>query len=296
MDGQFIEGFLEVPKDELDLKTTMEVGQTFSWYKVSGDNLYEIEGDRYYTTKDGDVLILWQEDDKLYYKATGGMEEEIHHRLRLDESLQEIISDVEGTDEVVDKAIQKYEGLRLLQDDFFPCLISYLCSPQMRIPRIKKMFNSIAESFGETVTLGDKEFLQFPTVEQLSEASEEDLRDLGVGYRAKYIVRTVEQLQEGLVSYEELKDLEYEEAHKEITKLFGVGSKVGDCVLLFSVGKMEAVPIDTWVKKAVKKFYPEIYSKNYQEMRQNFVEYFGNHVGYIQEYLFHYIRNFENVE
>lgn len=289
------EGYLNISREELDLETTLEVGQTFSWYRLSEGTLYDGEGNKYFTTSNGNVLILWQEDDKLFYKATGGMEEQIEKRFYLNDSLRDIKEGLRGKDEILDKALDSYKGLRLLKDDFFPCLISYLCSPQMRIPRIKKMFNGIAERYGDKINVDGRTFLQFPNVEQLSKASEEDLRDLGIGYRAKYVVRTVKQILDGLVVPEKLFKMDYREAHGEIKKLFGVGNKVADCVLLFGVGKLEAFPVDTWIKKAVKKYYPEKYDKNYLRLGDNFRDYFGEKkVGYAQEYLFHYIRNQES--
>ena len=287
-------GFLEIGPEELDLETTMEVGQTFSWHKSSGENLYDGEGDRYYTTRDGEVLIIWQGGERLYYKASGGMEKEIDRRLRLHESLSNITEELEGSDEVLDSAMERYQGLRILNDDIFPCLISYLCSPQMRIPRIKKMFDTISEKYGTPVEKDGRKFLQFPTVEELSDATEEDLRQLGVGYRAKYIVKTVERIQKGVVDLERLEEMDYYMAHEEIKKLYGVGDKVGDCVLLFGAGHTEAFPVDTWIKKAVKRHYPDMYHKDYMELADNFREYFGKYTGYAQEYLFHHMRNQES--
>ncbi len=286
-------GSLDLEDGELDLATTMEVGQTFTWHKLSGENLYTGDGDRYYTTQDGDVLILWQDGNTLHYRATGGMEQQIDDRLRLHESLNEFKQAIRGRDDHLDEALDRFSGLRILNDDFFPCLISYLCSVQMRIPQIKQMFDTLAREYGTTVEAGGREFLQFPKPQQLAEATEQDLRDLGVGYRARYIVETTGKLVQGEVSPEELRNMEYKDAHDEIQKLYGVGDKVADCVLLFSLGHLEAFPIDTWIRKAVKKHYPDFHADDYHAIGDNFRDYFGEHVGYAQEYLFHHIRTAE---
>ncbi|MDY6771478.1 MAG: DNA glycosylase [Candidatus Nanohaloarchaea archaeon] len=285
------EGTLQVGREELDLDTTMQVGQTFAWHRVDGSNLYGDGEDRYYTTKDGDVLVLWQKDDLLHYRATGGMEDEIEDRLRLHESLDEITSRLQGTDPVLDEALDRYRGLRVLNDDVFPCLISYLCSVQMRIPRIKKLYDTLAREYGETIEAGGREFLQFPSVEQLAAASEQELRDLGVGYRAKYIAETTDQLRDGLVDLDGLAERGYREAHGELTELYGVGDKVADCVALFGCGHLEAVPIDTWIRTAVEEHYPQLHDDDYHAMADNLREFFAAHPGYAQEYLFHHIRN-----
>ncbi|MDY6777577.1 MAG: DNA glycosylase [Candidatus Nanohaloarchaea archaeon] len=251
-------GTLDAGRDELNLSLTMEVGQTFAWHHVTGGNLYRDEGDgRYYVTQDGDVLILWQDGDTLHYEATGGMEHQVEDRLRLHESLSDIRTTLRGRDQVLDEALERYRGLRILQDDFFPCLISYLCSVQMRIPRIKELYDTLAREYGQVVEYDGREFLQFPTVQQLAEASEEELRDLGVGYRAKYIAETTDQLMRGEVTEEELAAMTYRDAHETIQDLYGVGDKVADCVLLFSLGKLEAFPLDTWAWRAIEQYYPE---------------------------------------
>lgn len=287
------EGVMTVPEHELDLEATVSVGQTFAWYRLNGEHLYTGESDWVYTTRDGDVLMLRQDGDELHWRATGGMESEIEDRFRLHESLEEFRSAMEGHDVLLDEALDRYPGLRILNDDFFPCLISYLLSVQMRIPRIKDMYDTLAREYGETLQVDGNELLQFPTVEQLAAVSEDELRELGVGYRAKYIDRTTDQLIEGVVDPAELRGLPYREAHDRITELYGVGDKVGDCVLLFSCDQLQAFPIDTWIRQAIEQHYPEKHSDDYHAVGDRFREYFGEHVGYAQEYLFHHIRTRE---
>jgi N-glycosylase/DNA lyase len=216
--------------------------------------------------------------------------EEVERALGLDQDLEKIFSTFPD-DENLEKAKEELWGLRVLQDEFFPCLISYLCSPQMRIPRINEMHNRIAEEFGEVREVDGIEMQRFPTLEELSEASEEELRDLGVGYRAKYIVETVKILQEEDFDPEKVRELEYEDAREEMKRLYGVGDKVADCVLLFSLGFLEAYPIDTWASQAIEEKYPELHSDSYEETSRNMREHFGKFSGYAQEYIFHAARN-----
>lgn len=285
-------GTVQLGPGELDLATTMEAGQTFAWHRSSGENLYTGEGDRYYTTKGGDVLVLRQDGDTLHYRATGGLEREIEHRFRLHESLSEIMGQIRGTDRFLDRALDTYQGLRVLNDDLFPCLISYLCSVQMRIPRIKELYDTLAREYGEPVTVDGRTYLQFPTLQELAEASEEELRDLGVGYRATYIAETTSQLMREEVDLSALRDMTYRDAHDELKELYGVGDKVADCVALFGLGHLEAFPIDTWIRQAVEQHYPQLHADDYHAIADNFREYV-DHVGYAQEYLFHYMRNEE---
>jgi len=287
-------GTIEVGQDELDLAMTMGVGQTFAWHRLDGSNLYGSGQDRFYTTKGDDVLVLWQDDDELHYRATGGMEHEIEDRLRLHESLDTVTEMIRGQDELLDAALDRYRGLRVLKDDPFPCLVSYLCSVQMRIPRIKELYDALAREYGGTIEKDGQAFLRFPTLPELAEADEDELRDLGVGYRATYIAETTDQLMREEVSLDAVTDMSYRDAHEEIQELYGVGDKVADCVLLFGFGFTEAVPIDTWIRQAVADHYPHLHADDYHAMADNLREFLGEHPGYAQEYLFHHVRTMED--
>jgi N-glycosylase/DNA lyase len=192
---------------DFDLELTMTCGQTFCWHRVSG-TLFEDGEPHFYTFRNGEPLVVEQKDSGEIVARTELSREEVERALGLDEDLEEIFSTFPD-DENLEKAKEELWGLRVLQDEFFPCLISYLCSPQMRIPRINEMHNMIAEKFGETREVDGVEMRRFPTLEELSEASEEELRDLGVGYRAKYIVETVKILQEEDFDPEKVRGLDY---------------------------------------------------------------------------------------
>lgn len=273
----------EIHAPKFDLELTMTCGQTFCWHRTEGE-LYGEGSSKFYTFRKEEPIIVKQKEEKIIAE-TELPEKEVKMALGLDHSLD----DIYGTfpeDEKLSEARDELEGLRIINDEFFPCLISYLCSPQMRISRIKKMHDSIAEKYGEKIEYEGKELLRFPTLEELSEASEEELRELGLGYRAKYVVETVKILQEEGLTISD----GYEEAREDLKKLYGVGDKVADCVLLFSMKFHEAYPLDTWALKAVDKHYPGLHSESYDEASRNLREYFGPYSGYAQEYLFHAAR------
>lgn len=288
-------GTREIASDELDLETTLQAGQTFAWFTDDEGHLYDGDDhERYYMTKDGHVLILWQDGDTLRYQATGGLEELIDERFRLHESLSSVHDRLRGHDQLLDEALDTHSGLRVVNDAFVPTLISYLCSVQMRIPRIKQMVNTLARTYGDTIEHDGSIFLQFPTIEQLAEASEDDLRDLGVGYRAQYIAETTGQLMQEEVDPSSISSLSYQDAHDEIKQLYGVGDKVADCVLLFGCGFTEAFPIDTWIRSAVEDHYPSYHADDYHAIASNFRDVFADDLGYAQQYLFHHMRTMEN--
>lgn len=273
--------------ENFDLESTMTCGQTFCWHRVSG-KLYEDGKPHFYTFRDGKPLIVEQKDSGEIIAKTKLEKSEVEEALGLHKNLEDVFSTF-PEDENLSTAREELWGLRIIQDEFFPCLISYLCSPQMRIPRIKKMHNEMAEEFGEVREINGVEMRRFPTLEELSKASEDQLRDLGVGYRAKYIVESVKILQEDF-DVQKFEDLNYEESREYMKELYGVGDKVADCVLLFSLGFHEAYPIDTWAQKALEKNYPELHTDDYSDTSRNMRDYFGKHAGYAQEYLFHAAR------
>lgn len=277
-----------LPAENFDLEATMTCGQTFCWHRIDG-KLYEDGKTHFYTFREQKPLIVEQKDNGEIVAKTELSRSKVEEALGLHQDLEEVFETF-PEDENLQKARDELWGLRIIQDEFFPCMISYLLSPQMRIPRIKKMHNNIAEKYGEKVEIGGIEMLRFPTQEELAEATEEELRDLGTGYRAKYIVETMDILQNEF-DHDEMDEMNYEEAREYMKKLYGVGNKVADCVLLFSKGFHEAYPIDTWADKALKKNYPELHSEDYEQVSRNMREHFGDYSGYAQEYIFHAARN-----
>ncbi|MEF8880532.1 MAG: DNA glycosylase [Candidatus Nanohaloarchaea archaeon] len=279
-------GKYSVKVKDFDLELTLTCGQTFCWYRTEGD-LYGEGGDRFYTFRQGEPLIVSQEDNRLTVETSLELNQ-VKEALGLNHDLNEVF-EMFPDDPRLDKARKELWGLRVVQDEFFPCLISYLCSPQMRIPRIKKMHNEIAREYGEIRNVEGEELLRFPTQEELSQASEEELRELGIGYRAKYISQTLEILEENF-QHTKIDSMSYLEARNHLKNLYGVGDKVADCVLLFSKGFYQAYPLDTWALQAVEKHYPEHHSDDYEEASENLRNHFGEYSGYAQEYIFHAAR------
>jgi N-glycosylase/DNA lyase len=271
---------------DIDLELTMTCGQTFCWNRTEGE-LYGEGRNEFYTFRRGKLLVVRELDDGL--EAVTELERaEVEDALDLHTDLDETFSTFPEND-ALERSKQELWGLRIINDEFFPCLISYLCSPQMRIERIKQMHDDIAMKYGEKVQYRGEELHRFPTPEELSKATEGELRDLGVGYRAEYIVESTEMVRNGF-EHGEIDGMSYSEARERMKDLHGVGDKVADCVLLFSKGFHEAYPIDTWAQKAVKAHLPELHHEDYGKTSENVREHFGEKAGYAQEYLFHAAR------
>ena len=278
--------------DELvDVKNTLESGQSFLWTREDEGGDRRDDGAWYSAVVDGEGIRMRDAPDgdehAVDYETTGLDEARVRELLGIDDPLDEI-HDAITHDERVARAVDEYGGMRVVSDPFFPCVVSFIVSAQNRIPRIRKLVNQMARNWGEPV---EGYGHGFPSPETLAEVGEEPLRELGLGYRAPYVVESARLVADGTVNPDEIREMSYHEAHDAVQELVGVGDKVGDCVLLFSLGFGEAVPLDTWMLKVVEEHYPEMSGGSYDETADAFREQFGEHAGYAQNYLFHYERH-----
>jgi N-glycosylase/DNA lyase len=151
---------------------------------------------------------------------------------------------------------------------------------------------SLMEAFGEAVTFDGRTYHAYPTPSALAAASEADLRDLSLGYRAPYVKRSAEMVADGEAHPEDAREMDYLDAREYLTQFVGVGQKVADCVLLFSLGFLEAVPLDTWIRKTIAEYYPDCEQGNYDDTSAAIRERLGGeYAGYAQTYVFHHLRN-----
>ena len=280
-----------------DLQATVESGQSYLWTRAD-DRTYEQERARggsawYWTVVDGDLIRVRRTDGALEWEATTDAESHLRELLGLDDDL-EAIREAAPDDDLIDAAFEAYRGLRIVRDPFFPCLISFICSAQMRVARIFDMQASLREAYGAEVSLDGETYHAFPTPERLAGATEAELRDLGLGYRAPYVQRTAEMVASSELTREDVEGLPYEDARETLTGFVGVGPKVADCVLLFSLGYLGAVPLDTWIRTAIEEHYPDCARGNYADTSRAIRERLGGeYAGYAQTYVFAYLRTQE---
>ena len=285
-----------------DLQATLESGQSYLWNRPDG-RMYESMdsqgGDAWYqtvappidgVTDESTAVRVRQRDNRLEWVATDDPVPLLTHLLRLDDEL-DVIYDAAPDDDLVKRAFDAYRGLRLVRDPPFPCLVSFICSAQMRVARVHGMTVALAESFGTAYELDGDSVPAFPTPDQLAARTEAELRDRKLGYRAPYVKRTAEMVAEGEAHPSEAVGLEYEDAREYLTQFVGVGDKIADCVLLFSLGYLEAIPLDTWIQTAIAEYYPDCDRGNYAETSRALRERLGGeYAGYAQTYLFYYLR------
>jgi N-glycosylase/DNA lyase len=276
-----------------NLNVTLCCGQVFRWDK-KGDWWYGVVGDNAFKVRqNGAELDFAGTDEELVVRYFG-----------LDDDLQKISASI-GRDEHIRKALRAFWGLRLIHQEPWECLISYICATYKNIPAIRHMLLNLSRKFGEKTVFDGCDFFTFPTPEKLACATMKRLAGCGLGYRAKYVHATSKRIFENGFELESLRRLPYEQAKKQLCSLAGVGPKVADCVLLFSLGKTEAFPVDRWVERVILNHYaqqlpPELARKlaqregvtnsEYAKLNAFGRQYFGEYAGYAQEYLYHYER------
>ncbi len=183
-------------------------------------------------------------------------------------------------DEVMKKSMEFAYGVRVMRQDFFENLITFIISQQNNIPRIKKIVNSLCENFGEKIDVMGDVMYSFPTVEVLANLDSDKLSVINAGYRAAYIIDGAKKVLSGEITEENIRNLDYENAKAQLKKINGVGDKVANCVLLFGAGHIQAFPIDVWIKRGIDEMYNGVLD----------TEIFSPYGGIAQQYLFYYMR------
>lgn len=288
---------LDLPVVPFSLEHTLQCGQLFRWEKL---------GDYWYGAAKENVIKIRQSDDALQFQIFPSEAdiEFLWHYFRLDDDLPHILSQIRK-DQTIEKSIHFLHGLRLTRQEPWECLISYICATCKSIPAIRKMIQNLSKTFGREIRFDNRSFYAFPKPSDLAKASLEELKNCGLGFRANSVLETAKIVASGDFDLEALRKMDYEKAKQEMLSLRGVGNKVADCILLFSLDKLEAFPIDVWVKRIVMEFYSESFSpefvekaseKNsltngeYSKISEFGRKYFGAYAGYAQEYLFHWKR------
>jgi len=263
-------------KFEINIDDTINSGQVFLWKKIDS-KWYGVDGKK--------ILIL---KDKLDVKSKN-----IHNFFRFDDDFQGIKKQL-SKDRVMKKAINNFPGMRILRQDPFQCYISFIVSSNSNIPNIQTRLQKLSQKFGEKKIVNKNEFFLFPEPEKLANASINEIAKCGLGYRTKYVKKAAIAVNKGTIDFSSLKKQDYQEARDSLCQVFGIGKKVADCILLFSLDKLEAVPLDRWVLRILQKYYSKefqistktITEKTYDELHNKIVDHFGEYAGYGQQFLF----------
>lgn len=279
-----------------NIKQILECGQCFRWERITDNNYIVVANRR--------VIEIIQNGDEVTIENCN-MEEFNNIWLDYFDLNREYIDIKQelSKDELLRKSVEFGYGIRILNQDPFEMLISFIISARNSIPSIKKTVNKISKKWGDKIEYKGKTYYAFPTPSQLCDATLEEIQETGASFRSKYIISTVKNVNESLeakktekLSDDQLKyDLDYikslstDECHAALQNFMGVGAKVADCIMLFSMGKHSAFPVDVWVKRAMIHFYlaPDV---SLQKIRIFGRDKFGELAGMAQQYLFYYAR------
>ncbi len=257
------------------LEHTLECGQFFRFTKVL---------DTYIVQSSDRIFSLRQKGEFLFYD---GVEEPfLINFFRLDEDLGSILIEIDQ-DPIIRHAIEKYQGLRLIRQDPWECLLSFLCSSAKSVVHIRCIIEQMCRSSGEKILWGNYAGYRFPEPRSIESPSQ--LESARAGFRTSYLVNASRCIDRSQLLL--LKDLPYKEAREALMSLPGVGKKVADCVLLYSLDFLAAFPMDTWIKKGLQRFYFKRRKTGEKAMEEFVSAHFGPYAGYAQLYLYHFWRN-----
>lgn len=274
--------------DSFEPKHIFECGQCFRWNK---------EKDESYTgvIKSGVLNVRVQNDEIIFNgNINGDIKKVCIEYFDLNKDYGIIKKDLSRIDDYLKNSIKYGEGIRIIKQDLWETLISFIISANNNIPRIKGIIERLSKKYGKKIIWHDAEYYTFPTPEELSKASVEDLRKLGLGFRDKRVWETTQMVVNKEVDLVELeKETDVNKLREKLEKFPGVGDKVADCIMLFSLQKLEVFPIDVWVRRVMNELYikqedeTKVNKKQIQELAG---QKYAGLAGIAQQYLFYWKR------
>ena len=271
---------------DFNLSHTLESAQSFRWQPYNGWYYGVIEGRLLKIRQEGQMLILASSADE----DAECLKTFLRHYLDLNRDLLAILRAVD-IDACIREAFRSFWGMRLLNQGLWECLASYILSQNNNVPRIKGIIQRLSARFGERISLDNYVDYSFPSPQALAEAGINGLLECGTGYRAPYLWEVSTAIVAGTLNLDNLDGMSYPLAKQELMQLKGIGEKVADCICLFSLGHLEVLPVDVWMKRIMEHVYFGRRA-SIREIREFGESYFGEHIGYAQQYLFHYARTF----
>ncbi|MDF2567020.1 MAG: hypothetical protein K0R90_476 [Oscillospiraceae bacterium] len=264
---------IEVTIDGFCLEDTLDCGQSFRWEKNKDGSFSGVAYSR--------VLTISQHGNKLIFKNTSSDEFETLWKVYFDlETDYSHIKSFLCSDKTIKSACSYAGGIRILRQDSWEALCCFIISQNNNIPRIKGIVSRLCENFGKELESG---IFSFPDPQDIFDGGIEALDVLRAGFRAGYLYDAARKVLNGEVNLEEIKTMPIEDARTTLMKIKGVGPKVAECALLYGFYRVEAFPVDVWIKRALHYFYADGFPKEYESVG-----------GIAQQYIFHYIRTCED--
>jgi N-glycosylase/DNA lyase len=286
---------------DYDLAATLDSGQVFRWQK---------QNESWVGVVGKNSARLTQTDGGIVAETSTGIDDLdwLRDFLQIGTDLDAVLKTFPD-DEPMRAAVAACPGLRLLRQDLWECLASFILSSTKQIVQIRQIVSLLCERFGESLefcsgglrpskflangessAVTDRRYNSFPTPQRIAALTEAELRACKMGFRAPNLLAAARQIADGKFDLEKIRRLDYAEARAELMKLRGVGGKIADCVLLFAYGFDSAFPVDVWIERALQRLYFPRRRASEQRLRRFAATHFGPHAGYAQQYLFHYIR------
>jgi N-glycosylase/DNA lyase len=294
--------FIPVRNADFCLGTCLSSGQAFGWQGVTVDHcewwvgtIREIAFAISQSPSGLKARSAWVTDSDDGPPGEADSKDLLMRYLALQEDVSFIRATFPREDEFLAESIRYCPGLRILRQDPWECLAGFILSSTKKIVHIQQIWRKVSERWGSPMRIPlEVNFMvhHFPRPEVLAGATERELRDCGMGFRAPWLLGAARRVADGSLRMEELRSLELADARARLMELDGVGRKIADCVLLFSLGKEEAFPVDTWISQVLEKVY---FSRRRKKLSPEAIaafarEHFGSHAGHAQQFLFHYSR------
>jgi len=275
--------------DHFNIGQILESGQVFRFEKIS-------ECSYLVNAKHKIIKIIQQNESSsvlIHNTSLGELDEIWGEYLDIHTDYATIAQTLSKKDDFMSRAVAFGEGIRILKQDPWEMLISFIISQNKAIPHIKQCIINLSQQFGRPIDEydeTDKTYYTFPTPQQLACATEDDLRACKVGFRAPYIIDACQKILSEEIVLNDLYILSTQEAREKLMSIKGVGPKIADCILLFAYSKMEVFPTDVWIKRVIEGIYFKGKEVKLSEIQNFAKEYFGEWAGYAQQYLFYYAR------
>jgi N-glycosylase/DNA lyase len=279
----------QIPAPEFDLSKTLDSAQVFHWERIDRGFCGTIGDLPIYVEQRGEILRI-----KVASASSRCLEEHAHatvrHYFALDHPLADICRSFPD-DPVMDAAREFCHGLRIIRQPKWECLATFICSSMKQVAHIRQISKKLRQRFGNARQLGDRILYSFPSAQRLAEASEKELRQCALGYRAKNLLATARLVANGDVDLTAMSALSDADLRAHLCALPGVGAKVANCVMLFAYERLRAFPIDVWIERVLREnYFPRARRLNARRLQRFTQEYFGDQGGYAQQYLFHHAR------
>lgn len=263
-----------------------ECGQCFRWNKQ--------ENNSYTGIVKNNVINVKKENERVIF--IGNCNEDIKticiDYFDLNKNYENIKTELSKIDNYLANSIKYGNGIRILHQDLWETLISFIISANNNIPRIKTIIERISKTYGNKLIFQDKEYYTFPTPEELANVTVQDFRNLGLGFRDVRVYETVQKTLRKEIDLEQLeKEKDAETLRNKLLEIPGVGPKVADCIMLFSLKKYEVFPVDVWVRRVISELYFENVEQKPQTIQKFAKEQYGNLAGLAQQYLFYWRRD-----